>query len=169
MRRAIFAVLLFCACDDPVHSGQVDALGGENGGTGPTHRPGQPCLACHGGSGPASGQFAFGGTVYKEDKDEGFPNVDVKLTDAKGVVKDVITNSAGNFYIRHEAWEPTYPVHVQISLKDPAGGPDVVAQMGTHVGRDGSCAACHYEPKGPSSAGHVVLSEPDTSGGDAGP
>jgi hypothetical protein len=161
MKRALLLALVL-ACEDPVHSGQVDALGPESGSTGPTHRPGQPCLACHGGSGPASNPFAFGGTIYKEDKSEGFEGVDVQLTDAKNVVKHVLTNSAGNFYIRHEAWEPSYPVHVQISFKD------VAAQMGSHVGREGSCAACHFEPKGPSSAGHVVLSDPDTSGGDAG-
>jgi hypothetical protein len=159
MRRAVVLFLLFAACEDPVHNGEVDALGPENGSPGPTHRPGQPCLTCHGGSGPASAQFAFGGTVYKEDKNDGYEGVDVQLTDAKNAVKHVTTNSAGNFYLPHEDWEPVYPVHVSISRKD------IKADMGTHVGRNGSCAGCHYEPKGPSSAGHVVLSEPDTSGG----
>ncbi len=41
---------------DPVHDEEVAALGPEPGGgaPGPEHRPGQPCLVCHGGSGPAS-------------------------------------------------------------------------------------------------------------------
>jgi hypothetical protein len=161
MKRLLAVLVLLAACEDPVHDGWVDALGPEQGSTGPTHRPGQPCLACHGGSGPGKQQFAFGGTVYKEDKEDGFPGVDVQLTDASGAVRHVTTNEVGNFYLSHDDWEPIYPVHVSISIQD------VKADMGTHIGRDGSCASCHFEPKGPSSAGHVQLSEPqpDTDGG----
>jgi hypothetical protein len=52
-------------CDDPVHDDAVTALGGEdpNVPIGALHRPGQPCLVCHGGSGPAALAFSVGGTV----------------------------------------------------------------------------------------------------------
>ena len=54
------------ATSNPVHDNEVAALGPEDPSVppGPDHRPGQPCLVCHGGSGPASAQFAVGGTVY---------------------------------------------------------------------------------------------------------
>ena len=44
------------ACVDETHELQVQALGGEAPGVpkGPLHRPGQPCLVCHGEAGPAS-------------------------------------------------------------------------------------------------------------------
>jgi hypothetical protein len=33
----------------------------------------------------------------------------------------------------------------------------VVVKMMSDVGRDGSCAACHTDPAGPMSAGHVYI------------
>ena len=29
------------------------------------HRPGQPCLTCHGGKGPGHVEFSIAGTLYK--------------------------------------------------------------------------------------------------------
>ena len=60
------AAALF-ACVDEVHDQEVAALGPEQPGVppGPTHRPGQPCVTCHGGSGPAHTQFSVGGTAYE--------------------------------------------------------------------------------------------------------
>ena len=54
------------ACGDPTHDRAVEVLGGEAPGVpeGPLHRPGQPCVTCHGDSGPASGEFSLAGTVY---------------------------------------------------------------------------------------------------------
>ena len=51
---------------DPVHDEQVAALGPEPAGEspGPLHRPGQPCLVCHGGLGPAHQSFSVAGTVF---------------------------------------------------------------------------------------------------------
>ena len=66
-------VLLVCAapsallgCNDATHDEEVAALGAEDPAVppGPDHRPGQPCLTCHGGIGPAKQQFSIGGTVY---------------------------------------------------------------------------------------------------------
>jgi hypothetical protein len=164
MRRVLVALSVCAlACGDPVHDNQVDALGAEQGDVGPLHRPGQPCLACHGGSGPAKAEFAFGGTVYKEETSDGYEGVDVQLTDATQTVKHITTNRAGNLYIGQESWQPIAPIHVQISFQD------VTAQMATHIGRDGSCASCHYEPRGPASAGRVVLSVPNGPATDGGP
>jgi hypothetical protein len=38
-------------------------------------------------------------------------------------------------------------------------GDGVTQKMGTHVGRDGSCAGCHVDPQGPTSPGRVYLHE----------
>ncbi len=151
-RAALVLALLFAACADPVHDNEVSALGPEQGSTGPEHRRGQPCLTCHGGSGPASAQFAMAGTVYAvKAQDAPLSGVDVTMTDATNSVKHATTNAAGNFYVAHDAWSPSYPVHVKLSL----GGFDTV--MGTHIGRDGSCGSCHFEPRGATTPGHVYF------------
>ena len=56
---------------DPVHARQVAALGGDPSGqrNGPTHRPGQPCLVCHGGLGPGGPDLSVGGTIYESMAD----------------------------------------------------------------------------------------------------
>jgi hypothetical protein len=140
------------ACVDATHDDQVQALGGEATGvaTGSTHRPGQPCLVCHGGDGPASGVFSIAGTVYAVFK-ESAPAVVawVQIEDISGAVFVTPTNSAGNFYITSEQWRPIFPIEAQVSL-----GP-VTKQMLTAIGRDGSCAACHEGSPGPASAGPV--------------
>ena len=153
---------LALGCDDPVHDQDVRALGDDQEAPGPLHRAGQPCLVCHGGSGPAGGHFAFGGTIYKLDTSDGFEGAVVLFTDATNATRQVTTNRTGNFFIRHEEWQPQNPVHVQASFKD------VTAVMGTHIGRDGSCASCHYDPKGPASAGRINLSEPEADTADGG-
>jgi hypothetical protein len=140
------------ACDDPVHDSEVSALGDEQGSPGPKHRPGQPCLTCHGGSGPAKEHFAVGGTIYAvKDQPQGLAGVDVQLTDSRGDVKHAISNDAGNFYLTADEWSPIAPIHVQISYLT------VSAQMGTHIGRDGSCADCHFDPRGAGSPGRIYL------------
>jgi hypothetical protein len=140
------------ACVDTTHDDQVQALGGEANGVspGPDHRPGQPCLVCHGGEGPASSQFSVAGTVYALFK-ESAPAVgaQVQVEDISGNAIVAPTNSAGNFYIGVADWQPIYPIQMQVSL-GPAS-----QQMLTHVGREGSCAACHQSLSGPTSPGPV--------------
>ena len=97
-----FSACLAVAGCDPVHEQKMSALGGEAPGVpkGPTHRPGQPCLVCHGSQGPESPQFSVAGTVYRhlEGKE---PSVDtrVRVVDAFGRDRTVITNQVGTFYI----------------------------------------------------------------------
>jgi hypothetical protein len=142
------------ACGDPVHSDAVDALGPEapGEGPGPTHRHGQPCLVCHGGSGPGSPEFSIAGTVYLvKGAETPLNGGTVKLTDSAGVSHGIATNEVGNFYIEAKAWRPVMPVKVAVTLGDRT------AEMTTHIGRDGSCASCHYEPASRASVGHVYL------------
>lgn len=139
-----FALGLAClACaNNPVHDQQVEALGPEVFlfPTGPLHRAGQPCLACHGAFGPASTQFSVAGTVYSAQGDA-TPAVGatVLVEDIAGSTAVATTNSVGNFYVRLQDYQPTYPIQPQVSDSD--GGPAPV--MSSYVARDGSCAGCH--------------------------
>jgi hypothetical protein len=144
----------FAACGDPVHDNGVKALGGETNGVGPgpLHRPGQPCLVCHGGAGPGSPEFAVAGTVFKTlDGRDFLPGADVTLTDTAGREVTLRTNQNGNYYIPAEQWTVAYPMHVKVTYKGK------VAEMKTHVGRDGACATCHVDPVSQSTVGHVYL------------
>jgi hypothetical protein len=140
---------------NPVNDQLVNALGGEVPGVprGPLHRPGQPCLACHSSDGPAELQLATGGTVF-QDQVNVFPNsipaagVAVTFTDDHGVVSQVLTNCAGNFYVTHADWVAAgwaFPVHMQVSW--PANVPPEQADLGmpmiSHMGKETSCATCH--------------------------
>lgn len=139
---------------DPVHADAVAALGPETFGLpkGPTHRPGQPCLTCHGGQGPGKPELSVAGTVYKTQPDLSWlEGATVTLTDARGDVRMLTTNETGNCLVRRNEWTPVYPMKVTVAF---AG---VSIDMVTHVGRSGSCADCHTDPAGPASAGHVYL------------
>jgi hypothetical protein len=178
---AVLAALA-CACfQDPVHDDEVAALGPEAKGVppGPDHRPGQPCLACHGGSGPASVQFSIGGTAYLDERlplaDGGAPppsppldGATVSLTDSKGSTHTATTNKVGNFYITLAQWAPVAPiggVTYDASVPDLSRAIQItqgtnLALMYSHVGRDGSCADCHFYPPGPLSPGPIYLTAP---------
>jgi hypothetical protein len=139
---------------DPVHDQAVSALGPETFGLrkGPTHRPGQPCLTCHGGQGPGNPELSVAGTVYKtQPATEWLEGATVTLTDAAGTIRQLTTNRTGNCLIGKNEWTPVYPMRVKVSF----GG--VSIDMVTHVGRSGSCADCHTDPTSPTSAGHVYL------------
>ncbi len=166
--RILVLLLASCAvlasCGDPTHTDAVSALGPEppGPGPGPRHRPGQPCLVCHGGSGPASGHFSVAGTVYLvQYMEAGNPpapasGVDVHIADATGASRDALTNDAGNFFLSVDDWSPAYPLN-GIKISENVMGNQVIATMMTHVGRDGSCAACHYDPPSPATPGHIYL------------
>jgi hypothetical protein len=139
---------------DPVHSQAVSALGPDTFGlhAGPTHRPGQPCLTCHGGQGPGNPELSVAGTVYKtKPATDWLEGATVTLKDASGTIREVTTNQTGNFLIGKSDWTPVYPMLASVSF----GGFSV--DMETHVGRSGSCADCHTDPRNTSSAGHVYL------------
>jgi mono/diheme cytochrome c family protein len=152
----IAAALASVSCVDEVHAQDVAALGPEASGVarGPLHRPGQPCLACHGGSGPASAQFSVGGTVYlTQGGDMPAPGTRVEIEDIDGEIWTVATNAAGNFFVTVADFAPHYPTQMQVTSSDGS----ITQQMLTHVGRDGSCADCHTPTAGPTSPGPVYL------------
>jgi hypothetical protein len=156
-------VIALCACVDETHSLQVEALGSDATGApnGPLHRPGQPCLVCHGEAGPASTEFVIAGTVTESQGKTGPANgAQVQIEDVTGSTYTATTNEVGNFYITPGQWSPTMPLQVQVSQ-----GKDDQSML-THIGRAGSCAECHTPTPGPTSPGPIyVISAPLPTGG----
>ena len=142
MNRGAIPLLLLglVACPNPNHTDAISDLGGEVDGVGPgpRHRPGQPCLTCHGGSGPGP-DFVIGGTIYAtRNGTAALSGVAVVLTDAAQSHKTLTSNDVGNFYLPSEQWTPTYPISVKLVY----GG--VTKEMNSLIGRNGGCAFCHY-------------------------
>jgi hypothetical protein len=135
-------VLAAAGCNDPVHDNDVASLGPEdpNVPPGPLHRPGQPCMWCHDGTGPASLAFATAGTVF-QDMTDSTPLVAarVQMTDydnAHVVMPE--TNCAGNFFVEAADWDLVFPVRVQVNYGATS------ALMISHWARSGvGCANCH--------------------------
>ena len=140
------------ACGDPVRDQARAALGDEARGVpeGPLHRPGQPCLVCHDATGASA--FSVAGTVYARAAG-GVPvdKVTVQLVDSAGRRFEARTNCAGNFFVRPSELAPQYPLWTTLSIGDKS------IDMESPVFRDGSCASCHTNPKGPASAGEVYF------------
>jgi hypothetical protein len=142
-------------CVDEYHDAQVQALGGEAPGVprGPFHRPGQPCVLCHGTAGPASTIFSIAGTVFAvQGQKAPAAGATVNLEDVNGHPATITTNAAGNFYITASQWLPTFPIAVPSVTQG-----DKAQFMITHVARDGSCAACHTDPASTTSPGAIYM------------
>ena len=172
-RLAVLAIVAMsaAACQSR-EADEADALGPEVGDPGPTHRPGQPCLACHSDRDDRGEKlFAVAGTIYEEQADGlGMSNVEVVITDAQERMFTVFTNEAGNFMIHVDPSldapeavgdgeldvpeAPEFPLNVTIR----AGAREQI--MRNVVGREGSCAHCHSGPPGATSAGKIYLVDP---------
>ena len=142
------------ACGDPVRDGKIDALGPEAPGveTGPEHRPGQPCTACHDGRDEPP-EFSIGGTLYRSPDDRSAAKLaTVDLVDSKGSTISLVTNCVGNFYVGPDTWSPDFPVWARVRRGD------VSTLMESPIGRDGGCASCHTSV-GPGSVEFLYLSE----------
>jgi hypothetical protein len=153
MIAAVSAAAL--ACEDPVHDQLVESLGPENPNVprGPLHRPGQPCLVCHGGEGPGGAVFSVAGTVYAVLGQPG-PAVgaSVQVQDIEGRYwTSAPTNAVGNFFVYESDFAPDFPIRMEVF------DGNIRQQMQTYAARDGSCADCHSNPPGPTSAGPVYV------------
>jgi hypothetical protein len=133
------------------------------------HRPGQPCLLCHGPYGGAKPEMSVAGTIFAIPDPEGkhplgVDGVKVTITDSFGDVKTKKTNCIGNFYITADEWEPGFPLAAKIEYPTPGGAKDATtpAYMTTRIGRDGSCAGCHQGARSESSPGWVYCLQADT-------
>jgi hypothetical protein len=166
MRPVLFIIALvgLPACGDPVRTNAIDALGDEKPGVpaGPRHRPGQPCVLCHDGSGPGNTVFSFAGTVYQTPSLK-VPLGDalVKFIDAAGKKYQTGANCAGNFFVMKAEYEPTYPVWVKLVFGfqvTPTNPHEPIEHaMGSPIYREGSCASCHADKPGAESVGRVYF------------
>ena len=145
-----------------------DSLGDADDGD-PEHRPGQPCLVCHGEDySPGDAVFAVAGTVYLRKTDPlGLEGASVTVQDDRGHAFTALTNRAGNFMVsvrdgisgpeQHDRgeldipWEPAYPLSISVSYGD------AVQEMRSVSHREGSCAACHGLVAGAASVGRVFV------------
>lgn len=140
---AALALLAAPGCADATHDEAVDALGGETpGGPGPLHRPGQPCITCHGELGPAESEFILAGTVYLiRSAEDPAPGALVQIQDSAGATFLTQTNEAGNFWVLPSQWEPVYPIQTRVKYGR------TTKQMNQPINRSESCADCHVPPK----------------------
>ncbi len=144
---------------DPILDADKAALGPEapNIPEGPLHRAGQPCAVCHrdGGENPT---FVFAGTVYRDPVETiAVADAKVVLTDAAGHTFMTTTNCVGNFYVKTSEFVATPPVWTSVqAIEFPWN-------MESPIHREASCAKCHYDPAGPASAGHLFVTDDETT------
>lgn len=144
MRRVLFFLLsiVSVSCIDPVHADAVAALGPEAAGVreGPEHRPGQPCLTCHGGDGPGPNWVAAG-TVYqvRGDLTKPLQRGIVHLEDFLGNTYDATTNSVGNWWVEEGRYSPVFPLYA--TVYDASRSTE--KKMVSRIGRNAGCASCH--------------------------
>lgn len=154
-------------CASPVEDDLIESLGPEAEGEseGEFHRYGQPCLVCHGGYGPGSPTFSFGGTVFARPNDEvPVAGAEVTITDSVGEKTTMTSNCAGNFYVEDAKFSPVYPVRVEVACTPPPGFDGIQRTyrnlMGTRVNRDGACASCHDNaPPSQTGPGRIYCTE----------
>jgi hypothetical protein len=142
---------------DPQHDLEVAALGPEDPKipVGPLHRAGQPCMLCH-DLGQDAVEFNLAGTLYRDNTTATpLTDAEVLFVDAASNLFTAHTNCVGNFYIGALEYEPVWPFWVTIRQ----AGND--SAMGSPVHRERSCAACHFNPAGPRTAGQVYLTSDD--------
>lgn len=177
MKRSMLVLALAVAgCGNPVVDQRIDALGPEVTGVPPSefHRPGQPCVLCHGAYEGDTPQMVVGGTVFAYRGDEKYhttiatntqvPNVKVHLYDTTGT-HDAVTDCMGNFFVAVSDWNASFPLGVGIECPDPGSNPPTYSRgikyMKSRISRDGSCASCHYGPVSASSPGWVPCDDGD--------
>lgn len=140
---ALLSLLATTRCVDASHEDAVEALGGETpGGPSALHRPGQPCVTCHGELGPAESEFLIGGTVYLiRNAEDPAAGAFVQLQDSVGQVVTLQTNQAGNFWLLPDQWNPVYPIQTRVKWGT------ITKQMNQPIYRAASCADCHVPPR----------------------
>ena len=171
---ALSAATLSCRYD-PVPQEIIDDLPPEQGTPDANHRPGQPCVVCHGSYGGVSPKMAFGGTLFAIDPEAGgivpAPGVNIDVFDSAGNSRKACSGPSGNFYLEEKDWEDVaFPLTVR------AGS----VPMTSLIGRDASCGACHKMPDpedperdpatgaGRDSVGIVLVPFTDIGTGDCG-
>ena len=149
---------------------KIAAHGGEVTGVEPSefHRPGQPCLACHGVYGGASPLMSIAGTIFAapiEKLPTPVEGVNVVITDAFGnkngkgpteTPPERKTNCVGNFFFTKDEFNPGFPLEAKIECPTKPGSVDTTGHyMSSRISREGSCGACHDGKRDQGSPGWV--------------
>lgn len=163
----VLLTLFVAACGNRAVDAKIEKLGPEKEGVEPSefHRPGQPCVLCHGEYLREEPIMTVAGTIYAfpaGDNPLPVKGVTVKLTDAFGDQHEAGTNCAGNFYITTDQWQPAFPLRAELEYPVP-GSLDSTKRvvMSTRISRDGSCAGCHTGAPNQGSPGWVTCAEAD--------
>ncbi|MDC0749200.1 hypothetical protein [Polyangium mundeleinium] len=163
---------MLVGCGNRAVDERIAALGEEdpNVPVGEFHRPGQPCVLCHGEYLRENPVMSVGGTIYAyptqtpEQKPLPVKGVKVKLTDSFGEQYEVGTNCAGNFFIETDKWDPAFPLRAEIEYPVPGALESTKrVVMSTRISRDGSCAGCHVGNPNQGSPGWVTCAAAETN------
>jgi len=187
MNLHVYLCLLLPAlggCGNPSLDVEIKALGGEVPGVPETafHRPGQPCIHCHGPYKGAKPEMAIAGTIFAIPTGKGgipvpVNNAKITVTDALGRVNGVesppatpptkVTNCAGNFFFTTDEIKPAFPYEVKVECPEPNDMNTIrsTRTMLTRISREGSCNACHQGAQDQSSPGWVVCEDDEAHTG----
>ncbi len=134
------------------------ALGACVPDNGPTMRPGEDCLRCHGGSPYANvggGEtrhatpWSLAGTVYPTAgaaASAGIEGVDVQVTDASGATFVLHSNLVGNFY---SAEKVAFPIRVCVARNG-------ATRCMESSSPNGACNGCHAVPGRGEADGRIA-------------
>src|SRR5262245_45902070 len=115
---------LLAGCGNPTVDDEIAALGEEKEGVPPSqyHRPGQPCVLCHGPYEGADPEMSLAGTIYATAAEPvAIEGARVLVTDSVGMKVEKSTNCAGNFFWTAEEYAPSFPLKVEIVCPAPGG------------------------------------------------
>lgn len=111
--------------------------------------PGGDCISCHASEGEGP-QFTIAGTVMGGLDDfedcQGIGDVVVRITDADGVVTDLVSNAAGNFSFRGAIAFPYTATVLRGDVESPMATPQ----------SEGNCMACHTAEGAGGAPGRIV-------------
>jgi hypothetical protein len=154
------------ACANPAVDARIEALGEEplpDLADFSYHRPGQPCVLCHGEYEEEEPIMTVAGTIFQTPtKRIPVENARVRVWDSSGgPPRDKLTNCVGNFWFTKEEWNPLFPLHIEVEYQIEGDDDYRVQPMLSRVGREGSCAGCHQDTSDPHtqfSPGRVFCS-----------
>lgn len=162
---------VLAGCGNPAIDTITATLGDEDPNVRPNknHRPGQPCLACHGPYYGASPRMSVAGTVFASPSAVDpipVPNVQIRLFDTNGTAEllQIFSECSGNFYVNYSDEKGQalfFPLAVRIECPEPedtsASAPKPIhLSMQSRVSREGSCNACHRGNRDQGSPGWVI-------------
>jgi hypothetical protein len=98
------------------------------------------------------------GTVYRDPwATIAVADAVVDLIDSVGNPFTTKTNCVGNFYVQSWEYRPVPPFWASVQLGE------FPWKMASPIHREASCASCHLDPVGPASAGHIFVTDDDTT------